>query len=428
MKKLISFILALAVIVCGAVSVVFGGGSTQAAELVADKQQLSANIVNYLYEFVEHDSTTKTRVNRIAGSVGEVDAAQYISTSLAAAGLVTANNASTTSGYQKFDYYNIYTGKKEQSQNVIYNLSGKDSSKRVVICTNYDNNYLYYYEDEKTQYTADDDYTEGVNYSAAGVSLLLALANYLPANSLNFDVEFVFLGASSQDNAGADYYSKSIADRDNVLLVIDVSNISLGNYVYYYSGEFGCPQSSFYKSIFGELSLFANGLAGAAATADNDLGYTTPGYSGATATLLYSGVNVLHLFAGDYSAGIFSGLQEYAENDNNITGTSYDNIDYITQNCATTWLNNLLTAASAITTLISSENFVSQMSVVASSGTYKFFTNSQLWLLLTAITLIVLLAISFIIYHFLYKKSYTYAINNKLKGVMITIEDEDKHK
>ena len=42
-----------------------------------------------------------------------------------------------------------------------------------------------------------EDFSDGINASAASVAVMLSLAELLPANYFDFDVEFVFFGAGS---------------------------------------------------------------------------------------------------------------------------------------------------------------------------------------------------------------------------------------
>lgn len=409
----------------------FGVNLASAQQINSDEmlQNIKPVISQYLNEFVEAGEETKTRAFRLAGSQGEKLASQFISNALTELGLTPSIDY--PSGVQQFDAFSNYEYKKVSSQNVVYTLKGAaGNNKKVILTTNYDN-YFEGYTDgygsaQYKEFKEGDTYSEGVNYSAAGVATLLAIAKYLPSGSLPFDVEFVFLGASGIDNAGAKHYSEALGvqARNNTLLIVDVSDIALGSNVYYYTGEFNTAASKQYskQNMLGGIKKFNNGFAGTATESLNDMGYTTAGYSGATSVFLGQKINVLHLFSGDYTSGLFAGKREY-NGKPIISGTQNDNLAYIKQNYGEDYLNNPSKAAVALCQLLYNDKFVSVHTGEVSSSAYNFYSNTTLHKIIFGLTFVAIIVASVVIYNVFYRKSYSYAFNNKLKGVMLTVDD-----
>ena len=361
--------------------------------------------------------------NRTPGSNGEQLVASFIQQSLTSYGLQGKSNATTVNGLQKFEFKNK-TDEKLTSYNIAFTLKGKSSDKKVVICTNYDNMYYSYYSEE--------DYnnvkiSQGVNASASSVAVLLTMAQKIPQNYFNFDIEFVFFGARNANNSGAKFYNKNInqTERESILLLVDISRIALGNNVYYYSGAFKTKQDQLYNKTL-TAKKYNSGFSGASSFGeDTKLRYYNAGYNGNTTAFEGYGLNVLHLFAGDYSGGLFGGYREYSEGIN-VTDTYYDNIEYILQNYGNDLQNNMALAVTNIVTLLEDNEFITSMQLKNNNNwKYKMFSNTG-YLGAVIIVVIFILAIITILYHYkLTKKCYSYIEKNKISGAVLEIEEQD---
>lgn len=404
------------------------GSNFSNAQALDASVNIRQNVFANLEKFIDRNNSTKLFVNRLAGTKGELAAAEHIKTILLEYGLEPKTNSSTQDGMQEFSFVSDYYNKKAASQNVIYTLKGKTSDKKIVLTSAYDNYYDLYLDSDNfiyQQQTGDvRTYSEGINASAASVAVLLSLAEILPQNFYDFDIEFVFLGASYSSDSGAKYYSSTMSSEEmaNTLLMIDVSKIALGKDVYYYTGEFGSKQDAYYASQLSNLVKYSTGLAGSSVAADNFLGYENAGYSGATAVFADNGLNIVHLFAGSYDTGMFAGFLEY-HNSLNVINGKFDNLEDILQTREVDLADNLAIATESLFNLINDENLISQMSVKNSNASYKFFTNYKLISIITIVLVFVLMIISVVIQYYLKKKAYAFMLSNNLNGVMLEIDD-----
>ncbi len=386
---------------------------------------------SYLLDFVNYGYDNKVTVDRRAGTYGERLAAGVIQNNLQnleetmPSGdrfnrLTPKQNSSTKNGVQTFEFVNDKTGKKESSQNIIYTLKGAKSDKKVVLTTVYDNYFEGYLSQKDQIVTPGEEYSEGINASAASVACLLTLAKVLPVNLLDFDVEFVFLGAGYSGNSGAKYYSQTLSksERDNIIVSIDISNIALGEDIYYYSGNFG--GNNFYQN-FG-LTKYSPSISGSSQIADTMLGYTNAGYSGTTSVLEGNGYNILHIFAGAYNSGVVSGLREFTGIEN-ITNTKNDSLDYITANHGAVVSKNMEKAINSLCSILASENLVAELSKSAATAAYNFFSGKYVAIIMI-VTVLLLLIVSTIYQYFLNKGAYKFILDNGIINISLKIDDE----
>ena len=394
--------------------------AASAASLTAE--QLRVKVLSNMTSFVDHGSSENYMVDRRAGTDGEFIAALWLRNKLSILGLEPKNNNSTVSGIQEFEFYNTHTNKKESSQNVIFTIKGSNSDKKVVISANYDNYYSGYLSQNDQIVTSGEKFSEGINASAGSVAVLLTMAEIISAGELAFDIDLVFYGSSYSNNAGAEYYSQTLNkdEREKILQIIDISNIAVGKELYYYTGEFATNQDAFIAETTSMIQ-FKNSFSGMPVTAETDIGYTTAGYSGAVTYLANSGLNIMHMFAGDYSSGVFSGTREH-EGKQNVINTEDDSIDNIANLYGANW-TTLIGAANSVYKLITNAKYVTEMSKSNNKIDYTQFVNLPNWVLLVVVA--VLLIISFVVHYAISKRTLDYAQNNKISGVMITIEDPD---
>ena len=435
MKKIIKVIFALLFMVLSFIGLGTNLQNTAVALEGVNLDTIRNSTYAYLLDFIEYNSLTRKYIDRRAGTMCENLTAFNIADYLDALGLQPKTHAEDPSileyqnGLQKFNFYDMYSGDKKTSYNVIYTIKGVSSSKKVVISTNYDNYYEGYILQDDQVIEVGEDFSDGINASASSVAVLLTLAKMLPQSYFDFDIELVFFGAGYNNNAGAKFYNQAMdnTERDKVLLMLDISRIALGDNVYYYSGAFKTKQDNFYANTL-SLKKFEHGLHGASMESESSkLGYTNAGYSSSTLVFEGSGINVLHIFAGSYENGIFSGFCEYAGT-SNITNTKNDSLDYILSNYNHDLTDNMVLAVDNVIKLLENNNFVNELGSKPSTWQYKVFSAKNYVTLLMLVVLIVLMIIAVIVHYAISKSAYKYIVDNNISGVMLQIdEDESKH-
>lgn len=431
MKKIFKCLFAIAFACLSLFCVVPVAAKTNALVSI-DDNYIRSTAYEYLLNFLEYNAASRKSLIRTAGTFGERLTAGYITEYLEDIGTLQAKTNSEDPsiaidlpGLQKISFYDIYDGSKKQAYNVVYTLKGKTSNKKIVISTNYDNDYIGYLDDDDFVISAGEDFSEGVNASAASVAVLLTLAEILPANYFDFDIEFVFFAAGYNNNAGARYYNQTLSttERENVLLMLDISRIALGEKVYYYSGAFGSEIDEFY-SLALSLTKYQHDLNGT--SIENDLhmmGYENAGYTGSTAVFEGSGLNILHIFAGSYDKGVFGGFCEYG-GVANIINTKNDNVDYIMQNYDHDLTDNMTTAVTSVINLLNNSQFAAKHASKPSQWQYKMFSANNYVAPLMLIVLIVLMIVAVIVHYGVSKKTFKYIADNKISGVMLQIDDD----
>lgn len=424
MKKLLSILLAFLFMVA-LVAVPKHINYSYAAEL--DENVVSEQTTTYLKKFIGYTNPAKTLVDRRAGTTGERIAATYIKNMLTENALEAKDNSSTIEGIQTFEFYNPNTDKKETSQNVIFTIKGTSSDKKVIISCNYDNYYSGYLSQEDQVITDGEKYSEGINASAASVAVLLTLSKLVPASTLPFDVEFVFFGARYANNAGANYFNQTLGktERESVLFMFDLSRIAIGENMYFYTSEFGSKQDNYISGVTG-FKQFKNSVHGTGETADNNLGYITGGYSDSATIFAGTGLNYVHIFAGDYETGVFSGIREI-NGSANILNTENDKYDEIIAAHHSMLVKNMQKVATALNNLLDDENFVANGNVTNSAINYKLINNNYAnWIIFFIVMICLIIAV--IVHYTIAKRTVKYAMDNKITGVMIQVEDDEDKK
>ncbi|MBQ8468338.1 MAG: M28 family peptidase [Clostridia bacterium] len=430
MKKFFKFLVVALAVMLPALFVVI---PVHHANAISIEDSLKFSAYSHLLSFVD-DGLTERRIARMAGSDGEHDAKDRIQDALEVIGTnVTAvNNATTIDGIQRFGFYNYTNDRKEVSYNIIYKIAGRSSQKKIVLTCNYDNYYAPYVEHYKKDtnpltniYVKESEQkSEGINASAASVGIMLALADFVEEGTLDFDVELVFFGAGYQGNAGAKHYVQTLskADREATLLLVDISRIAFGSEIYYYSGEFGSNADKFFDNNLSTLKRFKSGFYGSSVNAGTPLGYTNAGYSDSTIAFADSGLNFLHIFAGSYGSGVVGGNCEYYGKQN-VINTSKDSLSYISDQ---ELVSNLGKASAAVYNFLNSENMVQNLSTNPNMTAYNVFTNTYVATWLPVFILIVLLLITVIVHYLIASKTFKYATDHNITGVMITIDQDDE--
>lgn len=373
---------------------------------------------------------------RIAGSKDEKNASEYIRTYLEDnTSLVARNDAYVKNGVQTFKFESIFSGAFETSQNIIYTLkSNKTTDKKIIIGCHYDS--LAYDLNLNSETYGEIIASESINGSAGSVATMLALATYLSADGLDFNIEFVFFGAGESNKAGSNYYSTGIADEDkaNIICMINLSQIAYGENLYFYMNEVSTKSADFVESVTYDERVeierintaHLNKILLDAEQSELGLNYTHVALDSDNINFMKEGIETINIFAGDYSKGVVIGRQEF-EGSDLITYTPDDNIAYILENKKDYVIaENLYEVYKTIFVTITNEDFVSTFEASAGSTDffYKVFTNSNLVLYLTVVVFIILVIVAMYVYYKLSIKAYYANIEMEFLSSVMKISDE----
>ena len=416
---LLSFLFAFVLIFSG-----FGAKNqvASAANFQLSYEDYSAKVQTILSEFCVYRT-------RSAGSEEEKKAAAYIKNYLDtyATKLSAKNDLSAKDGVQEFKFVSEYSKVYESSQNIIYQYkSAKKTDKKVIIACNYDAPLKYDIEtDDYVKYN-----NEALNLSAAGVASLLILAETLPNYNLGYNIDFVFFGASETTFEGSKFFLNGLSSEEekNILCVINIDKVALGNRMYFYMDE---VETSFSKYVSRTCSSFSKNIdlthLNKTEYVYNDLGlgYSHIALESDNVNFMKRGIPTINLFAGDYESGIVLGRNEYNGKDL-ITYTDNDTLEYINKNVGENEIaDNLYLVNSTIETLLNDANFEKNAAKAygKTNWFYSIFANEELVLLLTIVAFVVVLIISMYIYYKLTVKSYYANVEVEFLSSVVKIAD-----
>ncbi len=427
MKRFFAFLLISLLFFVGApstMSVAHAEGTTYA---VSGFERAKNSIESILSDFVESGVTRKERAYRVAGSVSERHAAEYIKSQLDnLTNFKPVNNSSTVDGIEEFEFVSNVDSIGYTSQNIVYR---KDSSasggKKVIIAAHYDTTFVADTRKEDRGVGV-GIVSDGVNDNAASVATILSLASSLDkVEDLGFGIELIFFGAGSNDYAGARYHSRGMSDEEasNTLLFINLDRIALGDYTYMYVNEYVSSQQRYYFDILKDYDFKEfkhENIVDFYQESPNGLNYSHVGLESDHAIFMARKINVLNFFSGNYENFLTAGQNE-SNKDDNITFTENDTLEYIKENRAN-YLDNLAHIQLAIDTLLKDGNFLSQM--LKNNGANAFETaymNEKLPAFITAMLLIVFIFIYYLTYLQLQKKSRERASGKDVEHIVIRI-------
>ncbi len=368
---------------------------------------------------------------RDPGSEGEKQAANYIKTKLdsfSSANFGPADSSSVKGGVQEFSFTSSIDGLNKKSQNLVYFYkSNVQTDKKLILGCNYDNIAI---ETDGFEYALTE--SEGINGSAGSVAVLLSIAKLLPSLNLPYNVEIIFFGAGESNLAGSKFYSKGILPetKTNILAYINIDSVAVGKSLYFYVDEVDTVFSGYVSdavSASGVKKIDTVHLGKVMTDYDNELGlkYSHVAQNSDNKTFMSEQILSINLFAGDYDSGIVYGKNEFA-NEENVIYTGNDSRAYIASKYGQNAVSDNLSATfGAITKLISDENF--QASCVAAFGQtnlfYKVFGSSQVIAYITAVTLIILIAVAIYLHYRLTLKSYDANIEPEFLTTVISISE-----
>ncbi len=381
----------------------------------------SEKMNTYLSEFVTFKS-------RIAGSENEKDAANYIFAKLnGISGLqpVKSRNENDLDGFQSFMFTSQIDGKQHFSQNVIFSINAsKKTDKKIIIGCSYD--ALAF--NEKNEVID----SEAVNGSAGSVAVTLALAEYLSLANLEYNVEFIFFGAGTSNNAGSEFYTNGISSKDseNILLALNIDTVSLGKNLYFYVDEVKTSFSNFVSDLSSKNKLNTkeiktSNLGKILLEEPNEIGltYTHIALDSNNLKFMKLGILSMNVFAGDYSSGVVIGRSEY-EGKKVVTFTKDDNLEFESKNFGENEvINNLTRCFDFVAETVTDAGFVSACvkSAGETDGFYNFFANPKLALYLTVVVFIISIIVAALIYYKLSVKSFDANIESEFASSVMSI-------
>lgn len=388
-------------------------------------------IVLELEKFIEYNSIfEKTRASRTPGSKAEYESAMYLKEQMSLlSNFKPVNNASTTNGIQRFEFISIYDSMTYTSQNVIFERkSASGTGKKIVIGAHYDTSaytrYIQNQGDDQEQIEVQD----GINDNAASVATLIQIVRTLDGIVADpgFDIEIVFFGASNNEYAGSKHYMKGIDDKSasNILAMINLDKIGLGNYNYFYVDEYENSQKRYLKGVlsdeFNIRALRTTKALHFSKESPNGLNYTHIGLESDHAVFMKRNINVVNFFSGYYENNITFGMNEY-EGYKTITYTTNDNYEFVKENFPD-FANNMVNVYNAVCDLIYRADFVSEMEKPnGSEDFYSFYQNEKLAVFITVILFVVFTFGFYLIYLHLQKKSKQKIQENELDKIIIKI-------
>lgn len=367
--------------------------------------------------------------SRVAGSEEEKLASEYIRSYLDENTMLEEkNDMSVVKGVQAFEFLDQYTGVYEKSQNIIFvHEASKQTKKKVVLATNYD--VPSKYDAETGKYISFDN--DALNTSMASVASLLLLARTLPTLNLDFNLEFVFLGAGENGFAGSKFYLNGVSDEEagDILCVINLDKIAIGKNVYFYMDEISTAFSRYVaktsSNLVSEVDLIHLNKTAYVDTSLN-LGYSHVALSSDNANFMSRGLATINIFAGEYDNGLIVGLNEY-DGKEVISYTDKDTIEHVKKTYGEDSIaDNLYKVSLAIENLLSDSKFIenAQGTYNQNAWFYTIFANENLVLYLTFVVFVIVLIVAMYVYFKLTKKSYYANIETEFLSSVVKISDQ----
>jgi len=374
---------------------------------------------------------TTERIIRPAGSEGEKDTLDYILNTLSGtSGLVVLNDGYFSAGKQLVSFENS-KGFAKTTYNVGVQLkSANPSAKTLSIITNVDNVPLVSYKQGANgQVATIYSYTEAVNESAGTISMMLALAKYLADSSLTFDfnINFVFCGAGAENNAGANAYKRALsADVNKNQLVLCLNKITVGDYNYFYTGDYSSNYSEFAAKYLNSDFGFRAFDKTTSITSGENGNIAHAGMEGAAGAFYNTQFNLISVFSGNYNGFASIGKHE-SQTHTEITYTENDTTSFIEIEYKRNVASNLGFVASAILNFISGpETATIAFKPHNNMAKINFANNEVLALTLTGAAVILIFVVYYAIYSALLKKSKKHMNGEELASVVMHIIGEQE--
>ncbi len=261
---------------------------------------------------------------RMAGSPGEMLSADYVRQQFAAAGY--------QSDIRTFNGRYIYTSQSGHKNwhnfvgNTVIAAHPGSEPQQIIIMAHLD---TYAPTSDKDNDNNLGGLTlQGVDDNAAGVGVLLELAQRLKQQPTRYGIRFIATSAEEQDKQGArNILSRmSAEERKNTLLVINLDNLIVGDKLYFNSGV-NTPADI--RKITRDRALDLARQKGVAAAINPGLNANYPkgtGCCGDSVPFDKAGIPILSVEATNWSLGNKDGYQQRAESAAFPDGVSWHNV------------------------------------------------------------------------------------------------------
>lgn len=331
-------------------------------------EQASSLVMAELEEFLGSEELKNQNANRFAGSDEELFSAMFIKSKMEQlSSFVAVDDQTTKNGVQSFEFISSIDKMTKKSQNIVFRKETTTSSKKkVVLGTNYDIKQKKSTTFSNKNEESNDVMFDGANESASSIAVLLAFAKLLDKKSeLGFTIEIVFFGAGTENYAGSDFYVKCLSNSDcaNILAMINLDKVGLGENNYFYVNEFENSQTDFVKKTLKKLDSFkkieTKNMLHISQNSPNGLPYTHIALESDHSLFMARHINVVNFFSGAYENLLTVGTNEY-DGEHNITYTKNDNLEYISENVSN-FSENVGDVLLAVQSLVFDKNFVLEM-------------------------------------------------------------------
>ncbi|MCH5160958.1 MAG: M28 family peptidase [Clostridiales bacterium] len=265
------------------------------------------------------------RVDRTMGTEAEWHAADYI------------ENELLSYGYAEDDVDAIEFSVVVSSTSTFYSRhvtavhrSGVPDAKNVIVGAYYDNCYALPVDADDPESIL--NYSNGALANGTGVATLLAIAEYFKTNdlSLDFDVTFVFFGASATSNVGVSRFIDSLDDEiANIVCMIELDRIGADN-VYAFSDARPTKREELFGRVAQENKLniysvtqkspYITGMS-----ALNGVPYYHWAMGALYPTFFNHGIPTLGIIGGNWETFGFADNESYTGE--NVAFTQYDTLE-----------------------------------------------------------------------------------------------------
>lgn len=325
--------------------------------------------------------------DRTAGTEQERDFALYLEQRLIDIGLIPVGTDNDNPSFEYFEFTSSIDGYVHRSQNIHFVKKGKDSTKKIIICTAYDNAYGFAEGQNSLEIIGEDASTNNI-------LALICLANYLSKTNLEFDVEFILFGAGYHNMAGSDFYIKGIdeQEKESILVAINLDDFSEDNF-YYYDSEKSTSYGNYAKNSLTDLGFSIDKYkAGSSVIFEENKLYpfSHRALFSDNINLLQRGIRTISLLTVDKNG--YFGNEYYSK----VQATQFNASVY------PEFLNDVADLSLAVGQMICLNDFTSQM--VGTGEISSFWTDARWCVFISLIVFILICILYFMIYNFYFKK------------------------
>lgn len=319
---------------------------------------------------------------------------------------------------QYFKYNNQFNNNAtEQACNLsVTKKTEKKTDKYVIIAANYDNaeNLLPSIQN-----------SDGATANGVGVGVALALADGLKNIKLDYNVKFVFYGASEIGLLGSRFYVDHMTETEkaNLLLMINIWGIGAGDNTYLYDDELHWEHYDYIYNVAKDngipLSKMPVDKKVILATESNiGLDYNHQALLSDSTPFIAKRLPTISFFSGNYTAEGFVQSASYGS----IMGTSNDTLAKFDEIFGSSGKQKMNDAVTLVEKLLTDGVFGQMMAnSIANKPDYSFFTNKSNGIVIIK-SVIAALAIVAMIIAYMALKSKGEKSNDPIKPMYIDID------